>query len=291
MVDKEVLSDYYKAAEPFYHRFLKEIFSRQDIAKLEEAAQKGSVITQDQLPLDSMFLFEARNFLRLSVFNLLAYKLLMCGRHLAWGKVTLYYSYFYSVSCLLRLAGFAVVHPTNLDGKVLSMRLVRQHNSHDYRIMSMRGNEHRLVWNTFSTLYPNLSTQSTGKLTIDDRVRWNYDLLYPSQITEEHAVREAEIFCENNFLDPNFGNFSDADAAEYFHDLIANYGYEEMYAGDLIRESISTFVIIAKTSRHKNDYVGFLKSLIEEANHFETKNETRSEVKKWLQNAIDEISR
>jgi len=291
MVDSASLASYYSKARPFYHRFLKEVFSQGDITKLEEAARKGQVVTQDQIPLDSMLLFDARNFLRLSIFNLLAYKFLACGRYLAWSKVTLYYSYFYAVSCLLRLAGHAIIHATDPDGKIFTLQLVRQHGSHNYKIMSMKGNEHKVVWSNFATLYPNLSTQLTGKLTIEDRVRWNYDLLFPSQATEEHAVREVIVYCENNFLDPNLGQFSDPDAAEYFHELVANFGYEEIYAGDLIKEALRIFVTIARSSKYRADYTAFAESLTRDVDYFESKKETKDEVNKWLRLAAVDIGK
>lgn len=274
-----------------------------DIERVREYTKKKAVIKSSQLSIDEIFLFEARNFLRLSIFNLLAYKHLMCSRYLAWGKVTLYYSYFYSISCLLRLAGHAVIHLTKpedlLEPKdknriysdTLTFQLVRNSNSHDYQMMPMRENEHKFVWNTFSTLYPALSTHITGQLTIEERIRWNYELLYPSQATAEFAISEARKYCENNFLSPDFGISYTAEEADHLENLIANYGYEEMYAGDLIKHAIKLFVAIAKSSNYKEDYVNFMKSVVEEVDHFESKQETKEEVKKWLQNVIEEMNR
>lgn len=290
MINIDKIASYYSQAHPFHHKFLKEIFSECAFENLKESTQRQSIIKSSEILLDDVFLFEARTFLRLAIFNLLAYKYLMCGNYLAWGKVTLYYSYFYSINSLLRLAGHAVVHATNLQDKIFTFHLVRETSSHNYRIMSMRESEHKFIWNTFSTLYPKLSTHKTGRLFIKDRVDWNYDLFYSSQITEEYALRHANIYCENNFLDPNFELSYTSEQAEYLGNLIADFGYEEMYAGDLIKESIRIFVAIAKISKFRSDYTGFIKALIEEIKLFQCKEDTKDEVESWLRSAIKEIS-
>ena len=105
------MPNYYKNTTPQHHEFFKAIFERIiKIEDLEEEVSRKSKLDSQWRWFDSVFLFEAITFLRLSMFNLLSYKHLICGKHLPMSKVALYYSYFYSINCLLRLRGKALIH-------------------------------------------------------------------------------------------------------------------------------------------------------------------------------------
>jgi len=123
-------------------------------------------------------------------------------------------------------------------------------------------------------------------------VRWNYDPFYLSQATDDHALREARERCAHNFLDPNFeSRAKDAEATEYYHDLVANFGWEEAVAGQQIQECIKVIVAIAKISPFRQDYANFFKGLIGDVDLLESKEETKREVKSWLANAVDDLSK
>ncbi len=168
--------------------------------------------------------------------------------------------------------------------------IVIQHEDHSYSLDSTRKNEHQLLWNVFNDFFPNLSSKYDGRWFTQDRYEWNYGLLYPSQATDTFAEQEIKERCNNNFLDPNFLNSSSEGESQYRHDLLGNYGYEEIHAGNLIRECLKLLILIAKKSEYKKDYLGIFLSLKNDVNFFESKEETKSEILKWIDHAIDELS-
>ncbi len=298
MADCKEIATYYKNVPFNEWRSLKEVFMKLDFEKLEEVISKGQIPVPKYMSLDQFFLYEARTFLRLSIFNLLAYKYLVCGKHLPMGNVSLYYSYFNCINSFLRLSGCAVIHLSKIPEKIFDSNnvksltlIVSRKKDGTYLVQRKgRGGEHQLVWNMFSNLYKNLSDSETGKIILNERFRWNYDLLYPSQSTESFVLDTSKVQCENNFLDENFGHTSNPDASEYYSDMMGNYGYEERFAGDLIRECIRYFVDIALHSKYRKDYTNFCEHVIEEIDLLESKQETKDEIKSFLRNAIKEIN-
>jgi hypothetical protein len=110
-----------------------------------------------------------------------------------------------------------------------------------YTTYNCRGNQHNLIWTRFEQLYPDKIHTGIGKLFREDREDWNYNLFYISQATSEYALRELEDRCNYNFLDPNVTIAHTAEQAEYIGNLIANYGYEEAGAGELIKYAVEIF--------------------------------------------------
>lgn len=284
------MAAYYVDVEPSFYLLKEALVQRASREKILQIIEQKTIVSG----LDSLFLKDAAEFLRLSILNLLAYKFLMSGNFLAWGKVTIYYSNFYSINCLLRLKGFAVIHLNFLDEKSLRIQVERVDLEHKYRFHRYKGRKspHEYLWNKLSELYPKLGfTPSLGKLMIKDRVRWNYDLFLPSQSMADYAKKEARIRWENNFLYPNFGMYADPDAAEYYHDLMANIGYEEAGSGDLIKECINCLTEMARSSKYKSWYMSYFAELAQGIEDFGSQEETKREIKNWLNAAIDELSK
>jgi hypothetical protein len=281
------LSLYYAEEEPSIY-FLKETLGRKPRGELLQLIERKAVV----LGLDSFFLKDAIEFLRLSILNLLAYKFLMSGSFLAWGKVTLYYSNFYSVNCLIRLKGFALVHIDYIDEKPLVVRVERMDEKHGYSISNWKGgNTHLYLWNKFHEFYPKLSYPLLGKLMIKNRVEWNYDLDFPSQSMADYAKEDAKIRWENNFLDPNFGNYSDPGAAQYYYDLMADTGYEEAGSGDFIKECVNLLTKIASESKHKSWYASYFAELKKGIEDFGSHPNTKKEIQSWLDKSVADLEK
>ena len=136
----------------------------------------------------------------------------------------------------------------------------------------------------------NLSHKDTGRFFTQDRYDWNYGLLYPSQATDEFTQHEIEARCNENFLDPQFENVENEGLAEYRHDLIANYGYEEAYAGDLIKKGLEILVIIGKESNHKLKYLELLTKIRNDIDKVKSSENTKNEIKRWLDDSIIKIN-
>ena len=286
MIDEEKLPRYYKRIRPRHHRFLKEMFSRMKHDELQYSIKEKEMSSLEKL--DEMFLMESREFLRLSIVNLLAFKKLMCGNYLAWGNVTLYYSYFYAINSLLRLAGKAIIHAVSLDKKGSSFQLTRQKDSHEYKLENHSGNEHRSLWNIFLDVFPDMSN-SEIEYFIGERVNWNYDLFFASQSLDPPGLEEARIHCKNNFLDENFGNFSTFEAAEYYDDMLTEYGYAVIFAKYLIKKCLYNIKNIAKCSDFKSEYIDFFNLLLNDVEKVDSEEETKNEIKSWIKSEIDEI--
>jgi hypothetical protein len=281
------IAAHYSDEKPSYY-FLKERLRQISREKLLQIIKQKTIVSG----LDSFFLKDATEFLRLSILNLLAYKFLMSGSFLAWGEVTLYYSNFYSINCLLRLKGFALVHLEYLDEKTLTVRVVRTNKENRYSVLKWKGgNTHQYLWNKFSELYPQLFSPLLGKLMIKDRERWNYDLSFPSQSMTDYAKEDAKIRWQNNFLDPSFGSYADPDAAEYYYDLMADTGYEEAGSGDLIKKCISLLTEIASNSKHKAWYVSYFAELTRGIEDFGSHPDTKREIQGWLTTSIAELQK
>lgn len=294
MVRTENLPTYYKKVKPLYHRFFNEVFTQNMKFEVLESKVRRET-TFDVGFFDSIYLQESITFLRRSIFNLLAYKHLVCGKHLPMAKVSLYYSYFDSISSLLRISGVAIVHVSEVTEKFedepRKLRFkITQHDNHTFTVNNVRQNEHKLVWNEFHKLFPNLSTEYDGRWFTQDRYEWNYGLLYPSQSTDEFAQREIRDRCDNNFLDPHFESAHTPEEAEYKHDLIANFGHEEMHAGYLIKECIKILVKIARVSEYKSDYTDLFRRIKNDVDFLESSESIKDEIKKWLDDAIEELN-
>lgn len=297
MVRLSNIANYYRNTSPQNQEFFKEVFMK--IIKFEDigkAVKQNAKLNSDYKFLDSIFLFEAITFLRLSMFSLLSYRHLISGKHLPMSKVALYYSYFYAINCLLRLNGKAVIHIQSMPKKIFSEEQPKkeifqliQHDDHTFSLGRTSGREHEFVWNEFYSSFPKLSSKDTGRLFRQDRYDWNYGLLYPSQATDEFALQEIEKRNSNNFLDPQFLNARSEGEAEYKQSLIQDYGHEEMYAGDIIKEGLKLLVLIGKESNHKSKYVESLTKIRNDLDKVESRNGTRNEIKKWINESILEI--
>jgi len=277
------LKHYWSNVRPSY-RFLKETLKAKPKGYVE------SLINREMAPdrLDPFMLKDSSGFLALSMVNLLAYKLLACGNYLAWGRVTIYYSQFYIVNCLLRLKGFALVHLDFTDSTPLTIRIDKVKNKPTYRVQKCRSS-HRIIWKRFSELYPEITSEEIGRFSIKERIDWNYDLFYASQTTGEYALQEAKDRCRHNFLDPNYGLSYTAEQAEYYEGLMANFGYEEGGTGDYIKYAVKCFSEIGRESHHKDWYVSFFESILHDVEVLKSRKETKDECKKWVKDALSQL--
>lgn len=271
-----LFQNYWSDVDPSF-RFLKEVLqtnSRANVVKMinQELPRKD---------LDQFLIKDSSEFLRLSIINLLGYKYLVCGKYLAWGRVTMYYSQFYIVNCLLRLKGFALVHLNFIDESSLTVRIDRAKNGCNYGMQKCNSSPHQIIWKMFSQLYPNLlSSEDLGKFLIKERNDWNYDLFYASQATEKYALEEVEDRCNYNFLDPNYGLSSTAEEGEFYEDLMANFGYEEAGTGYYQKYAIDCFVDIGTNSKYRSWYLSFFKGILEDMIVFESSKKNKRRVRK-----------
>lgn len=207
---------------------------------MKDGAREGKVIPRDVL--DSLFLNEAIQFLRLSIINLLAYKYVVKGNYYAWAKVTLYYSYFYVINCLLRLQKYAIVHINYYNGSSLIIAIDRSKNNRYYTMKNCRGNQHDLIWKTFERYYPDLISEGIGKFFRDERTKWNYDLFFASQGLDKYSLEQAEVRWRTNFIDPDYyQSRGNPKVDEYYNELMADTGFEEAGAWDLIQHALEKF--------------------------------------------------
>ncbi len=275
-------SDLFSNVKPSW-RLLKEYinsnFSEEEINRLVK--NKG-IVTD----LEQFFLRDAMAFLRLSILNLMAYKYLMCGHYLAWGKVTLHFSFFYSMNSFLRLKGFALIHITKIPPFC-----VEKIDKDCFKFKKSKKSSHRTLWNKFFE-YKHEKGEIRFPITdamLSERYMWNYDLLFPSQSMNEGAIKDADTYCQNNFLDPNYGKFEDPDASEYHWDLMNAIGYEEKLAGDLIKECITMLGKKAQKSKYKTDYVAYFQGMLEGIKSFKTKQDMKKEIEKWIQETLNDL--
>lgn len=315
MVNNENLAIYYEKTKPFCQTYLKEFFSRISPSDLQDVLKSKKITSQQVSPLDEMFLMEACVFLRLSVCNFLAYKDLMCSNYLAWATTTRYYSIFYAVNSLLRLAGKAIVHasydydimstlfPNDADKSTIrrpagtrstrvkklgnkatkSLQLTRKRNMHSYTVETIRGSEHKRLFDNFSNTFPNLVDQTALEYIISERINWNYDPFFMSQDMYSYALNEAHTYCEHNFIDENFGNYSTQELAEHYDTIRFEYGYEEILTWHLIRHGFEILRTLEKKSHFKNYYKNFWNDLIKSINVVRSKKETKTVIKSFIE--------
>lgn len=164
---------------------------------------------------------------------------------------------------MLRLKGFAVVHIDYLDEKPpLRLGVVRKADEYTYEFRKLkRGNMHQYLWTKFSEFYPEMCSRHLGRILINDRVRWNYDLYLPSRVISRLGKEEARLRWENNFFDPDFGKYPDPGAAEYYHDLMASIGYKEAGSGEYIQECVKLLTEIARKSQYQEWYTTYFSEL------------------------------
>ena len=279
------IAKYYTEVRPgLQSEFLKEKFLGLDGAVLDDLISKRQPVQGS--PLDGIFVREAMEFLRVSIFNLLAFKNLMCGNYYSWGKVTLYYSNFYVVNCMLRLNGFAIVHVKHSKGPAILLE--RDYPSRAYSIGTFGKGDHAEVWRRFTETFPGIMSRELYRVDIEDREMWNYDPRYFSQATDRNSLAMAKYFCDNNFLSENFENSATSiEDAERRFDLMSSFGYEEGATGYNIRKAIELIGKVGKFSQYKKEYVADLASISKGMELFEVKAETRDEVRSWLTQEID----
>jgi len=267
-----VTDDYWRGVIPSY-RFLKEFFRGHDRDEVKEGARVGKVIARDIL--DGFFINEAINFLRLSIINLLSYKYVIKGNYYAWAKVTLYYSYFYVINCLLRLQKYAIIHINYFNDIPLIITIDRSKDYKFYTMKNCRGNQHDLIWKTFERYYPDLISEGIGNFFRDERTRWNYDLFYASQSLDEYSLDQAKIRWRTNFIDPNYyQSRGDPNADEYYFELMADTGFEEAGAWDLIQHALGKF--------SNSGFKDVLNGILEDILKIESSEDTKEVITAWI---------
>jgi hypothetical protein len=273
----DLLPEYWSEVKPQW-LFLKEFLERRSGIDVNTLFNKEI----DREFFDPFMIREAPEFLRLSIINLLAYKHLVCGNYLAWARVTIYYSQFYVVNCLLRLRKFALVHLNPIDGKPSTIRIEESSIKPNYKVQKCNTSGHQIIWGSFARFYPKLSSKKLGEFSIRERTDWNYDLFYASQSTDEEALRQVQDRCRNNFLDPNYGISSTEEAAEYFHDMMANFGFEEAGTGQYQKYAIDCLSDIGKVSKYSEWYCSHFNQILENIKVLEAPQEMKNEISNWL---------
>jgi len=277
------------------YRFLKEILQQRKKAEIEAMYGKEALLSV----FDPFMINEAVEYLNLSMINLLAYKRLVCGKYLAWGKVTLYYSQFYVLNCLLRLRRYALVHLDFInENSSLMIKIIKPRNSPNYRIEKCITGGHENTWDMFAQKYPEFASKdkemakSLGRFSISERENWNYDLFYASQNTDKFPLIEAEKRCENNFLDPDYDkkHSGSEGEAQYFGDLMADIGWEEAGTGQYQQFAINSLEEIGKNSKYRDWYSEHLTQVLKSVKLVESSEEMKKEMAEWLTNARSQIS-
>ena len=289
----DLLTKYWSDVKPHF-RFLKEVLQTMPRTSVEKMVNH-SIARED---LDPLILHESVEFLRLSIINLLGYKHVVCGKYLAWGRVTLYYSEFYIINCLLRLKGFALVHLNFLDDDPMVIRIDRTKDNLGYGMQKCGASGHSTAWKRFSELYPDLfgSSKELKKLiknywefSMDERADWCYDLKYASQTTSKYALIEAEDRCKHNFLDPEFGVSFTAEEGEYYENLMSSFGYEEAGTGDYQKYAINYIADIGKASKFRKWYLSFFESILKDIEVLSSPQGTKEEIAKRIKRAISQL--
>jgi len=241
---------------------------------------------------------EAVEYLNASIITLLAYKRLVCGKYLAWGKGTLYYGQFYALNCLLRLRRYALIHLDFLNEDTsLMVRIINPRGSPNYRIEKCTTGGHKNTWLMFAQKYPEFisgnkeTAKSVATYSIGEREDWTYDLFYTSQTTDTFALQESDKRCNNNFLDPDYDrkHSGSEGESEYYGDLMANFGWEEAAAGEFQKYAIDSIEAIGKYSKYPDWYIEHLSQISNSVQLVESSEEMRAEMGKWLANAISQI--
>lgn len=279
--------NYWSGVRPDW-MFLKEFLERRSELDVTKLFNKEI----DRQVFDPFMIQESAEFLRLSAINLLAYKKLVCGNYLAWGRVTIYYSQFYVVNCLLRLKKFALVHLNPINrGKQLTIRIEESSNKPNYKIQKCNTSGHQIIWKTFARFYPELSSEDMGKFSIRERIDWNYDLFYASQSTDKYSLKQVQDRCNNNFLDPNYGTSSTAEEGEYYGDMMANFGYEEAGTGYYQKYAIDCLSEIGKLSKYNEWYTSRFIDILKDLKVLRSPEEMKKEIAKWFTETVEKISR
>jgi hypothetical protein len=290
--------------EPVKYKFIKKSLNHNSKEKIEGILKKPVKVKLDVF--DPLMINEAVEFLRLSIINLLAYKTLVCGNYLAWGKVTVYYSNFYAMNSLLRLKRFTLVHLEYPDFseekktvKTFGARIYKPKNNRYYLMevtdrVSRSG--HKEIAHKFAELYPELFNSRTqlgkeiGDISIKERTDWNYDLFYASQSTDKFVLQEAADRCRYNFLDPEFGaSASSEDEAQQYFDLQTSIGIDEAGTGQYQQCAIYCLKEIAKVSKFKKWYLDEFNDLLRTLSIFQSSEPMKREIAKWLESAIRTI--
>ena len=279
-------SSYWSDVQPTV-LFLKETFQKYKRSVIESGL--GKLI--DRKEIDPFMINEASEFLRLSIINSLAYKRLVCGNYLAWGRVTAYYSQFYIANCLLRLKGFALVHLDFVeDQSSITVTFVKPREKPHYIMQKCKAGGHDMVWNNFAKMYPNLCNEVVGKFYIKERTDWNYDLFYASQSTNKYALRHSQIRCQYNFLDPHFRSSSTPEEAEHFDHIISSAGIEEIGTGHYQKYAIEKLSAISKDSKHSDWYRSFFSKILEDIEIVDSPKSMKEVISLWFQEAIAQIT-
>jgi len=286
------LATYYSDVRPTYD-YLKEVLVRVPRDEL------SSRLLLDRQPLDGVFIHESWDFMKLALVNFMAYKYLMGGGYSSWGNVTLYYSNFYAANCLLRLAGKAVVHVTWISADSLlsphtkpdrlDLILERASDGSTYHRKNLRGAEHQVVFNLFSQAFPGMLPKHTGDYIRGERVRENYDLLYPSQEASAHALDRARDMYQHDFADPDYDKNWPGEAQEYLGNIYSSYGWKEAYSAEWLRTCIDTITAIGQRSNHRPSYRLYFQQLMVELPKVQTKTSTASIVFSWIQEALRKL--
>lgn len=281
---KKDIAFYYADVKPSY-LLLKQHVNQISEKSIHKMIKEKVVVSN----LNSHFLKDAMEFLRLSILNLMAYKFLMCGNYLAWGKVTLHFCYFYSINASLRLSGFALVHLPFTDKKYFRLCIERV-GKDKYRFSKLRTRPHWALWDKFYEYNRDKLLFPIRNAMLSERYTWNYDLLFPSQSMTKYAKADAKLYCDHNFLDPNFGVYDEPEASEYYWNLMVSIGYEERIAGDLIQDCIKLLRKIAQKSKYKANYIEYFREIAESIEDFKSHPDTKKEIQKWIKETLAEIS-
>lgn len=288
------LADYYRNVSPQTDgRYLKDVLARVPREQLRAAVDGREPISQ----LDSYFLHEAQDFLKVGLVHLQGYKYLMGGGYRAWAYVTLYYSYFHAANCMLRLAGKAIVHVTwpedrlKQDAKAERVDLIleRSTRGREYQFKGLRGNEHTTMFNMFVQAFPSLIASEHVASILEERVQENYELRFPSQDGRDHALNEADTMYSHDFANPEYGSGWSYGAQEYLGDWFASSGYKVAASAEWLRACIEALTEIGRVSDYRPLYAQYFEMLKTELGNLKTKESLGALIQSWLQQGVDRL--
>lgn len=126
-------------------------------------------------------LHEALRFLLRSISQIVSYEAICSRNQFSWALVTLYYSNYFSVLSLNRLAGSAI---STLNGR--NYKIIRTGIQSNFEVERIKVNNHQLIWQDNYSLYANFNWHDTSYDSIIIKVIHN--------VNRDHYERKSREF-------------------------------------------------------------------------------------------------
>lgn len=154
--------------------------------------------------IDSALLYDADRLTKASLASFLACSRLMSGGYSTWGRISLYYAQFFSISSMLRLVGISPI------GKWLLLRVDEDHRRYIRiekrdsvaRSIGCGGGSHKEIWRMFSRYFQEWEGEeppgSIASLLSEKPISIGGTAWYETQVDERNRA---------NYLQSNAGVF------------------------------------------------------------------------------------